>query len=247
MQGTENRIQIASTHDAARLREAYEQNGRIQIRDFLTPAAADKVFECLSTQKEWNLVYRAAGKHVDSNAVAVAKWPAAQRRKLEKIIHAGAQDGFQYCYANVPIYDIYHRNQLPGHFFNALFEFLNSRVFLDLMREVTGEDSIGFADAQVTRFDPGHFLTCHDDEVGGKDRRVAYVLSLSPLWRPDWGGALQFFGTDGNIEQAYVPAYNAINLFRVPSDHSVGIVAPFAGASRYSITGWLRSGEDPKQ
>ena len=113
------------------------------------------------------------------------------------------------------------------------------------MRAVTGDDTIAFADAQATRFDPGHFLTCHDDKVGGKSRRVAYVLSLSPVWRPDWGGALQFFGVDGNIEQAYVPTYNAINLFRVPSDHSVSIVAPFAGASRYSITGWLRSGKDP--
>ena len=99
---------------------------------------------------------------------------------------------------------------------------------------------------QATRFDPGHFLTCHDDSVEGKNRLFAYVLNLSQVWRPDWGGSLQFFNSEGNVEEAYTPAFNTLNMFRVPADHSVGIVAPFAGASRYSITGWLRSGKDPQ-
>ena len=85
----------------------------------------------------------------------------------------------------------------------------------------------------------------HDDDVAGKNRRCAYVLSFCPGWRPDWGGALQFFGPDGNVEGAFTPAHNALSLFRVPMDHSVGVVAPYAGSDRYSITGWLRSGADP--
>ena len=136
---------------------------------------------------------------------------------------------------------------MPGFFLNEVLIFLNSPEFLGLMRDVTGEESITFADAQATRFDAGHFLTCHNDEVEGKCRRVAYVLSLSPVWNSDWGGALQFFGKNGNVEEAYMPNYNSLNVFRVPTDHSVAVVAPFAGASRFSITGWLRSGEDPRQ
>ena len=137
------------------------------------------------------------------------------------------------------------RLELPESFFGALFEFLNGSEFLDTIRAVTGDAQIAFADAQATRFDPGHFLTCHDDAIAGKNRRVAFVLSLSPSWRPDWGGALQFFDPAGNVEEAFTPTYNALSLFGVPMDHSVGVVAPFAGAPRYSISGWLRSGADP--
>jgi hypothetical protein len=243
---TQSPIQISPVHDVARLRDEFGQRSRVQIRDFLTIPSADAIFRCLSEQKDWNLVYIAGGKHVDSDAGVVARWPLAQRRQLKKVIHAEARGGFQYCFANLPIYDIYHGRQLPGHLVNDIFLFLNSRQFLDMMRDITADKTIEFADAQATRFDPGHFLACHDDEVDGKNRRVAYVLSLSPVWCPDWGGALQFFGANGNIEEAYVPAYNTLNLFRVPTDHSVGIVAPFAAASRYSVTGWLRSGKDPR-
>lgn len=223
----------------------FREHGRLQIRDALEPASADAVHRSLVDQQEWNLVYRHAGRHVDSNASAVAAWPAEQRQKLEQIIHAEARKGFQYYYANIPIYDLYHRQGLPGHFFNRLFEFLNGDEFLGTIRAITGASDIGFADAQATRFEPGHFLTSHDDAVEGKDRRVAYVLNLSPGWRRDWGGALQFFDPEGNVEAAFTPAYNALCLFRIPADHSVGVVAPFAASPRYAITGWLRAGTDP--
>jgi Rps23 Pro-64 3,4-dihydroxylase Tpa1-like proline 4-hydroxylase len=36
------------------------------------------------------------------------------------------------------------------------------------------------------------------------------------------------------------PRFNALHLFKVPQRHSVSLVAPFAGAPRLSITGWLR-------
>jgi SM-20-related protein len=32
-----------------------------------------------------------------------------------------------------------------------------------------------------------------------------------------------------------------LTIFKVPRQHSVGFVAPFAAAPRHSITGWLRN------
>jgi Rps23 Pro-64 3,4-dihydroxylase Tpa1-like proline 4-hydroxylase len=247
MPTSDTAIRISSAHDIKVLQRQFQRNGRIQIRNFLELASADTICNALTTQKSWNLVYMNAGKHVDADANAIARWPRNQRDKLKKLVYSQATDGFQYMYATVPIYDIYHQKQLPGHYFNEVFEFLNSKVFLDFTRSVTDDDSISFADAQATRFDAGHFLTGHDDAVPEKFRRVAYVISLSPVWRADWGGCLQFMNSLGNIEEGYTPTYNALCMFRVPSDHSVSMVAPFAGASRYSITGWLRSGVDPKR
>ena len=43
------------------------------------------------------------------------------------------------------------------------------------------------------------------------------------------------------MAEGYAPVFNALNLMAVPQPHLVISVSPFAGASRYSITGWLRA------
>ncbi len=242
---TDSGLRLAPRNDMTELQHVYERTGRVHIRDVLAQSSADVIYRCLVDQPQRNLVYNKGGEHVDMNAAAVSKWPRAKRKKLEKAIYQLARDDFQYHYMTIPIYDVYHKELLPGHFLNKVFEFVNDAKFLDFVRSVTGDKSIGFADAQATCYRQGHFLTRHNDDVADKDRRVAYVLNLTPYWDPDWGGALQFFDLIGNIEAAFTPAYNVLNLFRVPMDHSVGIVAPFAGADRFAITGWFRKGTDP--
>ncbi len=113
------------------------------------------------------------------------------------------------------------------------------------MHVLTGFTDIKFADAQLTKFSKGDFLTVHDDDVAGKNRRAAYVLNLTPQWRTDWGGMLQFHDQRGHISGAYTPCFNALNVFSVPQPHSVSQISTFAPCSRYSITGWLRAGKDP--
>lgn len=122
-----------------------------------------------------------------------------------------------------------------------MLDFLNGPDFLALVRGVTGDDGIAFADAQATRYRPGHVLTGHDDAAEGKNRLYAYVLNLTREWRADWGGVLAFEGTDGHVEEGFAPAFNALNLFAVPMRHAVTQVASFAPRDRLSITGWLRS------
>lgn len=109
------------------------------------------------------------------------------------------------------------------------------------MRALTGDPTCAFCDDQATRCLPGHFLTRHDDARGDHGRLFAYVLNLTPGWRSDWGGQLQFIGEDGHVTEPFTPAFNALNIFRVPQDHAVSVVAPFAGGARLSITGWVRS------
>ena len=53
------------------------------------------------------------------------------------------------------------------------------------------------------------------------------------------------FDKQDNVHCGYTPSFNTLNLLRVPTVHSVGIIAPFAALDRLSITGWLRSGRDP--
>ena len=63
---------------------------------------------------------------------------------------------------------------------------------------------------------------------------------MTPEWRPDWGGALQFYNESRDqIVDGFLPTFNALNLFRVPMWHSVTKVAAFGGM-RYAISGWLK-------
>lgn len=128
----------------------------------------------------------------------------------------------------------------PDHPLMRFLEFLNTDPVTDLVRAVTGWRGPLKADAQATCYRPNQFLLRHDDRGDDELRRFAYVFGFTRSWRPDRGGYLQFFDAAGDIEHALMPRFNVLSLFPVPCDHSVGQVAPFAGAPRLSITGWFR-------
>ena len=86
---------------------------------------------------------------------------------------------------------------------------------------------------------PGHFLTKHADRHPSHDRVAAWVLSMTPEWDENWGGHLAFYDDRGNITEAFKPAFNTLNIFLIPVDHAVQMVAPFAAKPRTSFLGWL--------
>ena len=228
--------------DRAGLAAAFARAGRLHIPDLLVAEHADRLHRCLAGFDAWNLVLSGQDKHYDVFPEQRAAMTPAQYEELKRSVYAGARWGFRYLYDDYPIWD-HHRagtGKLP--LMDRLHAFLNGRDFLDFARAVTGLDDIAFADSQATRYGPGHLLTRHTDDVPGKRRRAAYVLNLTPRWQPDWGGYLLFFDQAGHVETGFMPSFNALNIFAVPQDHAVGCVAPFAGAYRYAITGWLRAG-----
>ncbi|MDG1387936.1 MAG: 2OG-Fe(II) oxygenase family protein [Halioglobus sp.] len=232
--------------NAADWTEQFSQRRRIQVPGLLDDASAEELYRSLANQKQWNLAFNRNEEHVDIGSDSASVWTDAQSLQFDEMIYAGAMNGFQYRYKAVPIYDVYHDRTLPGHFFSTLFEFLNSEAFLDFGRELLGRPEIGFCDAQATCFEAGHFLTTHDDDIGGKNRVAAYVISMTKNWNPNWGGALQFFNGQGNIEEGFLPAFNTLNVFQIPQSHAVEFITPFALGSRLSITGWFRTGKDPR-
>lgn len=232
---------IADRADLNELTESFEQFQRIQIPAFLQPDSATRIYQALEQQSEWNLAWNNQGKHTDMSFTGVMSWTDEQRDNLEQRIHSQAEKGFQYCYSAIPIFDIYQNQLMPDHFFNQIYELFNDPGLLELVRKITGLEAIRFADMQATRFSRGHFLTEHDDNVRGKNRLAAFVLNLTPEWRDDWGGALVFPDAKGPESRSLYPKFNVLNVFAVPQRHSVSFVTPFAGAHRYSITGWFRS------
>lgn len=165
-----------------------------------------------------------------------------QIAELDARVNDAARHGFQYRYESVRVPDEAAEREKRNTLLDRFVDFMSSPEVLELMAQITAVDDLGFADGQATAYSPGHFLTRHDDDVTGKQRRAAYVFGLAPGWRAEWGGLLMFHGEDGNINEAFTPAMGALRIFSVPCLHSVSYVTPFAPEPRISVTGWLRAG-----
>jgi SM-20-related protein len=224
----------------AAIRERLNRTGRAQVDGILVEGDAVALHEAAAGEG-YNVVTRRGTGHVDLPGAWLASLSPEQKTGLGQAVQASARDDFQYLYDNHPIYDLVQAGQ-AAPVWRDLVAFLNGEAFLASMRDLTGEPRIAMADAQLTRFRTGHFLTEHDDHAEGKNRFFAYVLNLTPAWRIEWGGLLAFHGADGNVAEAFTPRFNTLNLLKVPSPHSVTQVALSAGAERLSVTGWLRAG-----
>jgi SM-20-related protein len=225
--------------DPLSISQAFARDGRVHIPDVLTSESAARVRRCLEQETEFSIITRKDDGYVRLRPGATLS--PQQQAELMNRAYAQARDGFHYLYDNHPMSNDGEPYPDPAHYLANITRFLNSAPVLDLARRITGSSAIDFAEAQATRYRPGHFLNLHDDSHGRHKRVAAYVLNMTPGWRPDWGGALLFQDRPGHIAEGYLPAFNALNILSVPQPHWVEMIAPYAGAARYAITGWFRS------
>ena len=225
--------------DRAALAARLAATGRVQIPGLLDDASAETLRDEAAVRTPFQTVTLGGKGHVDLPAAWLEGLTPAQRTDMGRAAQEAATERFHYLYDNHPLWDLDQAGRLDG-LWKAWLAFANSEAFLGPMREITGEPRIAFADAQVTRYRRGHFLTAHDDGIEGKNRYFAYVLNLSPRWKIEWGGLLMFHGDDGHVAEAFLPNFNSLNLLKVPALHSVSQVSLFAGDDRLAITGWLR-------
>jgi Rps23 Pro-64 3,4-dihydroxylase Tpa1-like proline 4-hydroxylase len=234
-QGIDAAPELNPRLDPAALGNTFRSKGRVHIPNVLTSRAAERLHRCLTRETTWSVTFNQG-----SNFLDVAYRTLEERSTLVLSTMRRAATGFHYVFDN-------HRLTRDGeaypdqtHYLARMVEFVNSPHMLRFVRDVTGLEAIAWTDAQATLYRPGDFLTMHDDRIGGHKRLAAYVLNMTPYWRAEWGGVLQFVDPSGHIEEGYVPAFNALNIFRVPMLHSVSQVAIFGGL-RYSVTGWFHA------
>ena len=219
--------------DRAALAEEFRRKQRVHIANILTEPPAMRLFQVLQQETPWTVTFNKGPDFFDVENVS-----PEERARLSYAAFQRARQGFAYIYDNHRLSRTGEPYANPAHYFAKFLAFMNSPPVLDFVRSVTGLADVAWADAQATLYRPGDFLTLHDDKTGGHKRLAAYVLNMTPGWQPDWGGALQFFDERGHVAEAYLPRFNALNMFRVPAPHAVGQVAIFGG-HRYSITGWF--------
>lgn len=222
--------------ETAKLAEDFRRNKRIHIPSILTEASAARLARTLEQETPWSVTFNKGKDFLDVENVT----PEERARLSRGAFDRARAEGFHYIFDNHRLSRNGEPYPNPGHYYAKLVTFLNAPRTLQFMREVTRLGAIAWADAQATLYRQGDFLTGHDDKTGGHKRLAAFVLNMTPAWRPDWGGILQFIDERGQIAEGYVPTYNALNIFQVPAEHLVSQVA-FYGGFRYSITGWFHA------
>lgn len=226
----------------AAYRPVLQKFGRLHLPGVLKPNDALALSHQVSDASGWRrTIHMGPGQDYDMPMSEFHALPEAERTDLERRVHASARDAFRYMFDTVRMGQDALKGEVLDAGLDEVRRFLNSPAFLGFARDLTGDQRIVYADCMATRYRPGHFLTAHDDEAPGRDRLYAYVLNLTRRWRADWGGMLLFLDEADHVAEGYMPAFNSLNIFKVPQRHAVSIVAPFAGEDRLAITGWLRA------
>lgn len=236
-------LDINPALDRQALARSFETGRRAQVRDVLTQDSARNLRAILAEQTPWGLALCTGGKPENIRNEQVASLAKPQLLERQQALFAAAGRGdYAFLFSQYPMLDAYLEGWNRGGAHDAIMELINDEPFLDLVREITGIAGLVKADAQATLYGPGQFLSLHNDSHVGEGWRIAYVLNLCAVeWRPDWGGYLNFFDADGDVEQGFRPRFNALNLFEVPQPHNVSYVPPFAPPlARLAITGWFR-------
>ncbi|MFK7915365.1 MAG: 2OG-Fe(II) oxygenase family protein [Pseudomonadales bacterium] len=232
-------IELNPNLDLQQLQQTFAQSGRLQVPDFLTTDSANYLFRLLEDHQIWRLTYNDGDQHFESERSEFMQLaPDAQQRFMNGIF-GRARNGFQYLFNQYYITQALDLGEEPGHPMHQWHTFMNRDSTLEFLRMLTGCAEVQQADAYASWYEPLHFLNQHDDQHASHNRAAALVLNMTPVWDPNWGGQLAFFDQHGNVEQAFMPSFNNLSIFRVPQNHAVLQVAPFAGARRTSYLSWL--------
>jgi hypothetical protein len=233
---------LAPSIDLADLAREYALQGRVQIAPFLSEHGAAFLARHLLARTDWNFTLNSDDRTYEVPRHGVTAMSPEQESRLRNAVEEKAVSEFQFCYDSIRVPDVRAERDIvdPLHRFA---EFMCGGPVLALMRSITQNTEIAFADAQATIYRNRDFLTAHDDAVAEKHRVAAYVLGLTAEWRTEWGGLLMFHDSRGDVERALIPRFNTLTMFRVPKVHSVSAVAAAAARPRCSITGWLRKSQ----
>lgn len=238
-------LHLNSSLDPEDLAHRLRRNRRLQIKEILVQQDAERIYDMLARRTPWWTAFNVGDKVAQVSPEMGVRLTPAQVQNFMAGIHSRAKTEYQFIYNYYPLLGHYFDQMQPWTPLYEAYEFINSPPVMEFFRKITGRPDVLWADAQATLYRAGHFLKRHTDEQHSEKRIAAYVLNMTKEWDPDWGGFLEFFDEDRNIEQAFRPTFNALNVFLIPSLHSVGMVASYAPGHRYSITGWLRSDTPP--
>jgi Rps23 Pro-64 3,4-dihydroxylase Tpa1-like proline 4-hydroxylase len=104
----------------------------------------------------------------------------------------------------------------------AIVQFLNSGIFLKALSRLTGIDNLisdpYYAGGGFNLIQRGGYLDVHADgnwhDAMRVHRRLNLILYLNADWKPEWGGALEFYDAQAErVEASVLPVGNRLVMF----------------------------------
>lgn len=230
-------INFNPNFDVNATQQEYAEDKRARIYDVLDMETAGQLAMKLHGDLKYSNAYVENGEFKSSTPEQLSALSPAEQATFKQNLFANASKGVGFFYGR----HVLGLNPSDDGIVQQSMQWLNSPKTLDTIKQISGFGDIVAASAQATRYYPGHFLTRHNDLHDSEQRRVAYVLNLTPDWHPDWGGLLQFYQNNGTPRDTWEPLFNTMAIFDVNHVHSVTYVAPYAIKPRLSITGWFRA------
>jgi len=217
-----------------KLKEEYNIKKRVVIKDFLNDKFSENLFKHVFFEKNWIL---ATG--IDKNKYE--KPDTQQNTKINQLqiknVHtAFGKDQFSYNF-----YRSMNGSTKMSYFEFTIRNILSSNDFLNHLNNITGLSLTKLTTLFLSKYKSGSFLSPHSDKGNG---RLAFVLHLSKVWKPQYGGILHFMNDERTeIIDSFVPLFNSFMIFEVPPEkgipHFVSHVSPNIKFHRYAITGWF--------
>jgi len=223
--------------DVKALRKAFAKTGRLQIRDVLEPLSAQAMAAALEAETNWMRSVRLKSGSFSAPLDGRDPVQPQHARWIEEARVDPDDPAMQYMFDVRRLSAERAFGLDRGDALSAFFDFVNGPEFLAFGKAITGDEPVA-CEAQATRYRPGDLLTIHSDRDSNTRRLSAWVFNLTREWRPEWGGLLLFHDKDRLVEGIH-PWFNSLSLFRVPMDHSVSQVTPFAPRDRMAISGWF--------
>lgn len=241
------RFEINPKLNVYSLEERLRETGRLRVRNFLQPPCAKALYRHLVNAVAWQTF-------VVSNERLLATPPGEpvgtdpeEEREILDLACNSARMRFACVYDADGVYpedmpdDANPSARPPDTVLAAFGEFLGSGAIGDMVRRVMELDALDIRMC-ANRLRPGHFATFHSGvpEADKTRKRVSSVyFHLTPEWKPEWGGMLEYRNDEGDVVEALVPSFNTLDILSFPRGYWISRVAPFAGGSVLAVSGRL--------
>lgn len=235
-------LKLNAKLDPAPYAGVYAAKRCVQIHDLFDEESAATLEAAIATLPWRLLLQDETGANLMLTREELAKMSPETRRKLDAGMKKRASEGVGHLYYVYPMINAVLEGWDRGHPIHALTEFLNTKPMIEFARAITERADITKIDAHASCFVPGHYLNKHVDDGLYDERQVAYTITLTRGWLPDFGGMLLVYDeTEKDVAFGRCPRFNTLTVFDGRIPHSVTAIAPFAPKPRYTVTGWFRN------
>ena len=200
------------------LYELYCESFYIYKYDFLDKSFIEKINKIILNDKEWLYTTNIGNDKIKHNNDIKSR-----RYNSLKLLNSNRFSYSKYEYKNDAL------------ILKEINEYLNSPQVLKQVSELTGNKINKTTDIFISKFEPGDFLSVHNDTNLG---RYAFIIYLNETWDKRCGGDLNII-TKSGIHIPIYPEYNKLVLMDIKSEERPHYINTVKCNNRYAITGWF--------